>query len=144
MTDPHRDECRRLHRLIGHYLAIQTWARKLDCIVLTRPDLASLLGLEKFKSARVKWFRADLEPWFPFQVQCNKTGALSSIHSLFLSRVPIEAFVPKGTMTTASRVKAMRSNAPPTGHLRKEGDRLPSAMDMATYNALLAAGLRKP
>jgi hypothetical protein len=144
MSDPHREDCRRLHRLIGHYLAMQAWIRKLDCIVLTRADLEKFLGLSKFKSARVKWLTSDLEPWFPHQVPYYKSGAPSSIHSLFLSRVPIQPHLPKGTMTTQTRIQKLPPTAPPTGLLSKGIYRVPSEERMITYSALLSAGLRKP
>ena len=33
-NDPHRYACQRQHRIVAHYLAVQAWLRKLDCIVL--------------------------------------------------------------------------------------------------------------
>ena len=109
-----REGCRRHHRMIGHYLALQAWTRKLDCIVLSRLDLEAFLGLERFKSTRINWLREDLKPWFPFQEDYKKSGAPSSIHSLYLARVPISKHLPSGTMTTAARINGMGKNSPPT------------------------------
>lgn len=143
MRDQHRDECRRLHRIVGQYLATHAWVKKLDCIVVTKTGLRSLLGLEKFKRERVKWLREDLEPWFTHQVVFWAAGS-STIHSLYLSRVPIDDSVSKGTMTTDKRIRAMKAQGLRTGLLWKAGDRHPSPLALSTYNILLAAGLRRP
>src|ERR1035437_2673112 len=39
MIYPHREYCRRDHRIIGQYLAEQAWLRRLDCIVLVREEI---------------------------------------------------------------------------------------------------------
>src|SRR4051794_34042803 len=106
-NEPHRESCRRHHRVIGNYLAMTAWQRGLDCIVLDRPALERFLGLRRFKSPRVEWLMSDLKPWFPHQEAYYHTGAPSSIHSLFLARVPISAHLPEGSMTTAQRIKRM-------------------------------------
>src|SRR6266513_5147329 len=98
--DFHRESCRRQHRVLGHYLAVQSWVRRLDCIVLERQDLKSFLELKRFKSRRVQWLQEDLTPWFPHQTPYYSARSKSSIHSLFLSRVPMEKHLPGGTMTT--------------------------------------------
>lgn len=114
MIDPHRDSCRRQHRVIGNFLAMQAWLLGVDCIVLTRSDMEKFLGLERFKSTRVKWLLEDLRPWFPYQEDYYKSASPSSIHSLFLSRVPIALHLPKGSMTTRQRISRMKTDAPPT------------------------------
>src|SRR2546425_367851 len=65
VSDGHREFCRRQHRVIGHFLALQAWRRAVDCIVLERQHLESFLGLERFKRARQEWLMTDLLPWFP-------------------------------------------------------------------------------
>jgi hypothetical protein len=119
MIDPHRETCRRQHQIVGNYLAIQAWLAKLDCIVLNRNDLESFMKLKRFKSIRVEWLKSDLAPWFPYKEAYYKTGALASIHSLFLSRVPIKQFLPTGSMTTSDRIKGMEKDSPPTKLLEK-------------------------
>ncbi|WP_157447528.1 hypothetical protein [Chthoniobacter flavus] len=113
-NDPHRQFCRRQHRLVAHYLALQAWLRGLECIVLSRADLMRFFGLTRFKSARIKWLQSDMKPWFPHQEAYYKTSSPSSIHSLFLSRVPIDPHLPRGSMSTADRIRRMASNSPRT------------------------------
>jgi len=113
MADTHRDFCRRHHRIIGHYLAIQAWHRGLDCIVLDRVALGRLLGLERFKSARIKWLLSDLKPWFRHSKPFYDTSASSSIHSLFLSRTPLTG-IPTEAMITEERIDAMPEDGPRT------------------------------
>ncbi len=146
LNEPHRDSCRRQHRVFGHFLAVQAWLRGLDCIVLVRRDLEAFLQLERFKSVRVSWLREDLEPWFPYQEPYFQSGAMSSLHSLFVSRVPIANHLPTGTMTTEARIKAMGANAPRTARLTiDDGEhRPPNERDVVRYLAVLDSGLDAP
>jgi hypothetical protein len=146
MNDPHREDCRRQHRVIGHYLAVQAWSRRLECIVVVRKDLEVLLGLERFRSARVNWLKEDLEPWFPFQEAYYRTGAPSSIHSLFLSRAPIKEYLSHNSMTTEQRIDRMLPGAPKTARLSKseDGKGVPSQTEIVSYLSVLAAGLQIP
>ncbi len=113
-NDPHRPFCRRQHRLIAHYLALQAWLRGLECIVLSRADLMRFFDLARFKSARIKWLQADIKPWFPHQEGYYKSSSPSSIHSLFLARVPIDPHLPRGSMPTSDRIRRMAPNSPRT------------------------------
>lgn len=145
-NDPHREACRRQHRIVAQYLAVQAWQRRLDCIVLVRNDLEKFLGLTRFKSARVDWLREDLKPWFPYQSPYYRTGSPSSIHSLFLSRVPIDLHLPTGSMTTEQRIKKMKDDAPPTARFSEtlsEGE-VPTEKDIVAELAVLSAGLDAP
>jgi len=144
MNEPHRNSCKRHHRVIGQFLAVQAWHRGLDCIVLRRTHLEQFLGLERFKSERVKWLRADLKPWFPFQEAYYLTKIPSSIHSLFLARVPISSHLPKGSMTTVERIQQMDSNAPRTELFSDKPPKVPSEEDIVGYLAKLTAGLITP
>ncbi len=143
---PYADFCRRQHRIIGHYLAVQAWVRRLDCIVLVRSDLEVLLGLRQFKSVRIESLIDDFEPWFPFHKAYYNSRAPSSIGSLFLARVPIAEYLSGGTMTTEKRIVAMRPGAPRTERFSKsdDGSDVPTESDMVTCLSLLAAGLPPP
>jgi hypothetical protein len=144
--EAHRESCRRQHRVLGHFLAVQAWLRGLDCIVLERRELETFLGLRRFKSERVKWLRADLKPWFPFQEPYYKSGAESSLHSLFLARVEIQPWLPDGSMTTAKRIQQMPEGAPNTEMFSnwKLGFKAPTESDMVRYLAILDSGLASP
>ena len=73
-ADQHRLACRRQHRVLGQYLAMQAWVRGLDCIVLEKRDLDHYLSLERLKEPRVQWVRDDLTPWFPHQETYENSG----------------------------------------------------------------------
>lgn len=142
----HRSACAKQHHIIGNYLAVQAWNRGLDCIVLDRADLEFFFGLQRFKGARVRWLMNDLQPWFPYQEDYYRTGARSSIHSLFLSRVPISECLPSGSMTTEQRIGAMGTGAPKAAlfydlHWLKER---PSEAEMLSQLMLLASGVATP
>jgi hypothetical protein len=140
----YRDACKRHHRVIANYLAVEAWSRGLDCIALDRDDLEKLLGLKRFKSTRVAWMQKDLAPWFPHQQPYYRASALSSISSLFLARVPIEQHLPEGTMTTHERIAGMGVSAPPTAAFSKERRNIPDEATMVARLAVLAAGLDVP
>lgn len=146
MSDPHREYCRRQHRIIEHFLALQSWIRQLDCIVLERRHLEAFLDLKRFKSIRVKWLEDDLKPWFQFQQPYYQTGAASSIHSLFLSRIPISNFLSDKSMTSENRILQLKPGAPKTGMYSKYYDwsEIPSEEQIISYLATLASGLRTP
>jgi hypothetical protein len=140
----YRDACRRQHRVIGNYLALEAWSRTLDCIALDRGDLVKLLGLTRFKSTRVAWMQSDLAPWFPYQQAYYLTRAKSSIGSLFLSRLPIEQHLPKGSMSDDERIARMKADAPPTGKLAQGRRKIPDEAAIVARLAVLAAGLDVP
>ena len=146
MIDFHREACRRQHRMLGQYLAMQAWIRGLECIVLERRDLEHFLGLERFKSTRVQWLKEDLRPWFPEQEAHYRTGAPSSIHSLYLSRVPMGTHLPPGSMTVEKRLQRMASSAPKAGRFLEEGYpwRPPTEQDVVSQLAVISAGLAVP
>lgn len=143
-NEPHRESCRRQHRVIGNYLAMEAWTRGLDCIVLIRSDMESFLGLRRFKSTRVNWLKADLMPWFPYQEAYFKTGSPSSIHSLFLSRVPISRHLPSGTMTTDKRIAGIAKDAPKTKRFSTSSTKVPGEAKILSDLVLLASGLDIP
>jgi hypothetical protein len=144
-SDPHRESCRRQHRVIGNYLAMEAWLSGVDCIVLERSDLERFLQLERFKSTRVKWLLEDLRPWFSYQEPYYRTSSPSSIHSLYLSRVPITAHLPKGPMTTALRINRMGEDAPKTMLFSKVPSRkLHDEKKIVAQLAQLASGLVAP
>jgi hypothetical protein len=144
--DAHREACRRQHRVLGHYLAVQAWLRGLECIALEREDLEAYLGLERFKSERIKWLIEDLAPWFPHKSNFYKSNSESSLHSMFLSRVPIGKWLPADSMTTADRVKAISSDSPRTGlfFVPKKGLKRIRETDVVRYLAVLDSGLLSP
>jgi hypothetical protein len=140
----YRDACRRQHRVIANYLAVEAWRRGLDCIVLVRSDMETLLGLERFKSARVAWMRSDFEPWFPYQEAYYSTRARDSIQTLFLSRVPISEHLSSRSMTTERRIALMGADAPRTKRFSGPRTRVPSEAQIVSRLAVLAAGLDVP
>jgi hypothetical protein len=132
--------------MLGQYLAIQSWIRRLECIVLQRRDLEHFLGLKRFKSARVQWLLEDLTPWFPHQEAHYKTGAPSSISSVYLSRVSMASHLPSGSMTVDARLQRMSPTAPKTEKFWVEGFpwRPPTEQDIVSQLAVISAGLAVP
>ncbi len=144
--DPHRAACQRQHRVLGHYLAVHAWLRGLDCVALDREDLEVYLGLERFKSERVKWLIEDLKPWFPHNSAFYKSSAESSLHSVYLSRVKIGSWLPAGTLTTPKRIAKIGPNAPKTAVLFQPGPgkKRVQETDVVRYLAVLDSGLASP
>lgn len=140
----HRDSCKRLHRIVANYLAVQAWTGQLDCLVLDRQDLEHFLQLERFKSSRVEWLQEDMRPWFPHQAAFYRSGSPSSIHSLFLSRVPIEEHLSSETMTTPERIALMAHDAPPTALYSSWRPKRPTEEEMIAELTFFSNGLRVP
>lgn len=142
----HRAACQRQHRVLGHYLAVQAWLRGLDCIAVEREDLETYLGLERFKSERIKWLLHDLKPWFPHNSPFYKSTAESSLHSLFLARVKIGAWLPTSTLTTAQRIAKIPQDAPKTALLftPEAGKKRVQESEVVRFLAILDSGLTAP
>ena len=144
--DAHRLACRRQHRVFGQYLALQSWVRGLDCIVVERRDLEHYLGLERLKGARIEWLKDDLLPWFPYQQDYQMGGRSNSIHSLFLARVPVATFLSEESLTTEDRITAMPAGSPKTG-LLVPSNRFwppPTEKEIIAQLAVQASGLAVP
>ena len=144
--DAHRDTCKRQHRVLGHFLAIQAWLRGLDCIVVSRSDLEVFLGLERFKKQRIEWLQEDLRPWFRHQYPLEQGGTGFSLHSLYLSRAPIEKWLADGELTTTERISKLGKGAPKTeefAHTRT-AHRSITELDVVRYLAILDSGLAEP
>src|SRR6218665_2462269 len=136
--DPHREYCRRQHRLLAHHLSIEAWCAGDDCILL-----------ERFKSTRVQWLLEDIKPWFKHTepVYAGPEGDLSSLEALYLSRVPIaRKYLVRPDPINADELVAW---------LRNSGLRIsllhsisavipPSEEQIVTRLALLASGLSEP
>lgn len=58
---------KRQHRAVALFCVIQCWVRGLDGVVLSRADMERLLGLERFREARIDWIRRDFKEFFLFQ-----------------------------------------------------------------------------
>lgn len=144
--DPHRAACQRQHRVLAHYIAVQAWLRGLDCIAIEREDLETYLGLERFKSERIKWLLEDLKPWFPYNSAYYKSSAESSLHSLFLSRVKIGPWLSTATLTTAQRIAKIPADAPKTALFFQAaaGKKRVKEPDVVRYLAVLDSGLLSP
>ena len=89
----YREACRRSHRLLGAYLALWAWRKRVDCVVIHRYELHPYLGIKARHEQRLQWLIADTKYLFPYihelyQLPTRKRG------SLYLSRLrfPQEAF----------------------------------------------------
>jgi hypothetical protein len=103
-----REGARRQHRTIGAFAVLQCWIRNLDGLVIQRRDLERLIGLKRFKQARIEWMQEDLRPFFEFQ-EAFWSESPASFHSLFVSRSALES-LPTGLMTTDRRLRRARAS----------------------------------
>jgi hypothetical protein len=159
-----REGARRQHRTVALFAVIQCWIRNLDGVCFQRTHLQRLVGLERFKGTRVDWLKADLAECFPYQ---SLFVFGESFASLFVSRRPLEPFLPTGTMLDSDRIKKMSKRGPKIEIFSlwprlawHEGERLkdgfegiapllvyPANFDervMASYLALIAQGQMSP
>jgi len=136
--EPLKLSWRRQNRLLGNYLAGRAWVLGLDCIALDRPVLETYLDLAKFRETRLEQLRKDLKPWFPFQetfeIRRSKFGGL------FLSRINLENYLPKGQMTDAERI----ANMPPGSPRAELFSEIPSEEEMFTEMVMCASGYSEP
>lgn len=83
-----REGARRQHRVISLFCVVQCWLRGWDGVRIDRDQLERLLGLEKFKQARVAWMNEDFSEFFPWQQNVYDPGPPKPFWSIRLSRVP--------------------------------------------------------
>jgi len=107
-----REGARRKHRGLSLFAVIQCWIRQTDGVAFARKDLERLLGLVRFKSTRVRWLELDLKELFPHLETYWRVGKTRSLHSVFVSRVPLKPYLPKGEMTTQQRITGIRPKGP--------------------------------
>ncbi len=107
-----REGARRQHRAISLFAVVQCWLHTLDGVAFQRPDLQRLLGLERFKLARVEWLEEDLKEFFPYIRTYWLSKRNNSLGSLIVARVPIAEALPLGTMTTEARLKGIPAGGP--------------------------------
>jgi hypothetical protein len=158
-----REGARRQHRAIAIFAVIQCWLRNLDGIVLKRGHLERLLGLDRFKGARVDWLNEDFQEFFPYLEVLQRDGAPNSFGSLYVSRRKLAEKFPSGTMSDEERVAKLQDAGLQFGLFeiwdKSEARKALAAFQatpsyvndmncdesfMATYLALLAGGLISP
>ena len=148
-SDPHREACRRQHRLLAHYLAIQAWIEKLDGFMVKREVLECLLGLQHFKKARLHWLIEDIKPWFEYHNNYYQSQT-NAFRSLCISRQQLH--LPTGSMTPDDRLhlmymEASNPDSPNFRHcpqLRVLSTPTPHWHEIVGYLAVLADGLILP
>ena len=102
-----REGARRQHRAVSLFAVIQCWLRQLDGVAFQRPHLERLLGLHRFKRARMNWLKEDFEDFFPHCKIIKRAGTINSLSSVIVSRVSLENAWPKGRMTTKQRIESI-------------------------------------
>ncbi len=105
--ETYREAHRRSHKLLGSYLALWAWTRKVDCVVLPREQLLPFLGLEQMRNTRIEWLKDDLEKLFPHAFT-TESGA-NVYATLYLSRLPIPSDAKAGKMTDEERVEVLEA-----------------------------------
>ena len=112
-----REGARRQHRAIALFAVIQCWLRSLDGLVIDRPHLERLLGLERFKATRVDWLQEDFREFFPHQ-ETYWYQSPKSFGALYAARKSIAEHLPQGTMSDEQRLAQMPAGGPVLGMLR--------------------------
>ncbi|HEX8822718.1 MAG TPA: hypothetical protein VF794_22515 [Archangium sp.] len=146
-TDPHREYCRRQHRLLAHHLSIEVWCAGDDCVLLEREQLEEFLKLERFKSTRIQWLLEDLAPWFKHTYPVYSGSALDSLQALYLSRVPIDkkCIVSPDETEVDELILWMREKGIRINRLESISQLTPLTEEQLVPRlALLAAGLAEP
>jgi hypothetical protein len=90
--------------------------------------LERLLGLTRFKQTRVDWIVEDIKEFFPCVEVYWYPDRENSFASMVVSRVPIEAHLPEGIMSTKERIAGMKSGSPRIGMFQMW--RIPSGPDL--------------
>jgi hypothetical protein len=85
-----REGARRQHRAISLFCVVQCWLRGWDGVRIDRDQLERLLGLRKFKQARVGWMNEDFSEFFPCQQNVYDPGPPECFWSIRMSSVTFD------------------------------------------------------
>src|SRR6266542_3615398 len=132
----YRQACRRSHRLLGTYLAMTAWVRKVDCVILSRAELLPYLGVGRMKNRRVDWLKADVGKLVPNADNLveQKTGKYST---LYLSRLPFPEGCFQVPMSDQKRMKMLNEKGFKTAIVE-----IPQEAEIVTLLATTIHGLR--
>lgn len=130
----YRDACRRSHRILGTYLALWAWRKRVDCIALDHGDLLPQLGLRAMRDQRLRWLAEDIKDIFPHQEPLTLRGT-GGHGSLYLSRLRFPNGAFDDSMRDDERVKLLKRHG-----LRAALARLPTEERMTVALAIAAAG----
>ncbi len=81
-----RESARRQHRAVLLFAVIQSWLRGWDGLVIDRSPLERLLGLKRFKQARIQWFEEDAAEFFTDHRTFWSDTPSNSFKSIIVSR----------------------------------------------------------
>jgi hypothetical protein len=145
--EPHRDFCRRQHRMLALHLSLEAWRTGVDCLLLERLHLEEFLNLQRFKSTRIQWLLEDVRPWFAHPYPIHTEGALDSLQRLYLSRIPLERrfLIQDADVEAEDFLPWLREQGLRIGLLRALQPDGPLTEEfLVTRFALLASGLVEP
>jgi hypothetical protein len=107
-NETYREANRRRHRLLGSYLALYAWEKKVDCVVLVRDQLVPFLEMGSLPESRIKWVIDDVYKLFPFHsVVWDNKG--KKVEALYLSRQQIPANAWQNGLSTEEYVEALKN-----------------------------------
>jgi hypothetical protein len=86
--DFYREFQRRRHKLLGAYLALRAWERKVDCVALSHIALRPYLDLKEIEEKRLSWLKEDLKGLFPYSLS-TENAKPKRFDTLYLSRVEL-------------------------------------------------------
>ncbi|WP_228520374.1 hypothetical protein, partial [Vibrio parahaemolyticus] len=105
--DAYRESQKRLHRVLGTYLALVAWKKRADGIVIKREHLLNFLKITRMQNVRVDWMKDDLMHLFRYtgNTYFSSSGTYAE---LYLSRVPIPKGIFYEKMSTEKRIKLFK------------------------------------
>jgi hypothetical protein len=127
----------RQHRILALYLTLRAWQSGADVVVVSRSALEAFLQISRFETARKKWIKDDMAPWFPHGRVLIESGTSGKLLCIYLSRTDLKSVFPSGTMSDEQRLKGLAAN----GVRGIKVSKLPSEKEMATLLSGLAGGL---
>jgi hypothetical protein len=95
--------------MLGSYLALWAWRKRIDCVVIHRDELHPYLGIKARRQQRLRWLVADIKDLFPY-VQELYQGRTRAHGSLYLSRVRFPRDVFDDSMYDVDRIGLLRQH----------------------------------
>ena len=127
-----REGAFRRHRVIGLFAVIQCWIKGIDGVVFQRYQLERLSGMQRFKTQRRVWLKADLKEYFEYREHLVLPKRYDSLYSLFVSRFPLKPF-PSGKMSDEERIERIASQGDQSSPSSKSGPNLRSTNSISYW-----------
>lgn len=123
--------------MLGAYLALLCWTKKLDCVSIDRFDLVSFWGgTKRVEAQRLDWFQEDVCQYFPHFVSLNAKKGSGKFAGVYISRVQFPDGIFSRSLSDKQRITELICNG-----VKTELIQLPTEREIVNILGSVSFGL---